>query len=270
MKQKFLLLASAAIGLLAAFLAHAWLSAKNREVEAMKAEIRAGQRMVKVFVAARPLPADTVVTHDDIATLSYPERLVTRDNVGADDGLLVVGRRLLRPVDLRGPILWSYVEGGRGSERSLAESVQRDMRAVSIPVSGPAAVSGLVRPGDHVDVLGSSALPADAAAAAGPQAETEMVTMTILQNVAVLATGTETARGRSQRPGSTGYGAVTLLATPREAEILVFAQQMKGRLFLTLRNPGDTGFEKELPQIDFRKIREELEGLNAERQKKRP
>ena len=111
-------------------------------------------------------------------------------------------------------------------------------------------------------------IPADAAAATGPQAETEMVTMTILQNVAVLATGTETARGRSQRPGASGYGAVTLLATPREAEILVFAQQMKGRLFLTLRNPGDTGFEKELPQIDFRKIREELEGLNAERQKK--
>ena len=60
MKQKFLLLASAAIGLLAAFLAHAWLSAKNREVEAMKAEIRAGQRMVKVFVAARPLPAGRI------------------------------------------------------------------------------------------------------------------------------------------------------------------------------------------------------------------
>ena len=39
--------------------------------------------------------------------------------------------------------------------------------------------------------------------------------------------------------------------TPREAEMLVFCEQIKGRLALTLRNRNDTSYEKELPQVDF-------------------
>jgi hypothetical protein len=42
---------------------------------------------------------------------------------------------------------------------------------------------------------------------------------------------------------------------------------MKGRLFLTLRNPSDLHFEEKLPRVDFRKIEEELEDLNAQRQR---
>ena len=49
--------------------------------------------------------------------------------------------------------------------------------------------------------------------------------------------------------------------------MLVFAQQMKGRLFLTLRNPSDLHFEEKLPRVDFRRIEEELEDLNAQRQR---
>ena len=92
------------------------------------------------------------------------------------------------------------------------------------------------------------------------------MTLTVLQNATVLATGAETSRSGSRREGA-GYGAVTLLVSPREAEVLVFAQQMKGRLFLTLRNPSDLHFEEKLPRVDFRRIEEELEDLNAQRQR---
>ena len=59
---------------------------------------------------------------------------------------------------------------------------------------------------------------------------------------------------------------VTLEVTPREAEMLVFAEQIKGRISLALRNRNDTYYEKELPQVDFAKIREEIELLNQKRQ----
>ena len=89
----------------------------------------------------------------------------------------------------------------------------------------------------------------------------------MLQNVLVLATGKDTAKTSSAfNFGGSNYSTVTLEVTPREAEMLVFCEQIKGRLALTLRNRNDTSFEKELPQVDFEKIRSEIEELNMKRQ----
>jgi Flp pilus assembly protein CpaB len=56
--------------------------------------------------------------------------------------------------------------------------------------------------------------------------------------------------------------------TPREAEMLVFAEQMKGRLVLALRSRTDTSYEAELPKVDFERIKGEIENLNRQRQLK--
>ena len=50
--------------------------------------------------------------------------------------------------------------------------------------------------------------------------------------------------------------------------MLVFAEQMKGRLVLTLRSRTDVTYEKELPKVDFELIKGEIEALNMERQRK--
>ena len=93
------------------------------------------------------------------------------------------------------------------------------------------------------------------------------MTSTILQNVLVLATGRQTAKMKGQE--NMGYATVTLEVTPREAEMLAFAEQIKGRLVLTLRNRNDTHYEKELPQVDFEKIMSEISELNQNRQQQR-
>jgi pilus assembly protein CpaB len=133
------------------------------------------------------------------------------------------------------------------------------MRAVSINCSGAAAVSSMVRPNDHVDVVGTFNFDRESGSK-------NFVTCTILQNVLVLATGNDTAKTRSAGEAARSYSTVTLEVTPREAEMLAFAEQMKGRLVLTLRNRNDTSFEKELPKVDFEKIRSEIEELNLKRQ----
>jgi pilus assembly protein CpaB len=134
------------------------------------------------------------------------------------------------------------------------------MRAISISVSAAASVSQMVRPADHVDVLGTFSLPSKE-----QPGVTELVTMTILQDVLVLATGQETAN--TYRGGNQSYALVTLQVTPHEAEVLTFAEQMRGRLTLSLRNPEDLHYEKSLQQINFNQIRGSLETLNELRQK---
>jgi pilus assembly protein CpaB len=269
MKQKILILASIAAGLAAAALAHAWFVAKNGEVEEMKRKILAATRKVTVLGAARTIPQGATIRADDLVPIVLFESGTTGDNIPVEERLSVVGRVASHTIGESDPVLWTYLDGGRGAGRGLADDVPDGMRAASIPVSGASAVSGLVRPGDHVDVLGSFALPGSDGKASG---ELQFVTMTVLQNVTVLATGTTTARSRTRRDGgdgaTTGYGTVTLCATPREAEVLVFAQQMKGRLFLTLRNGSDVYYEKDLPRVDFSKIESELGDLNGLRQAK--
>ena len=177
----------------------------------------------------------------------------------------IVGRRLVNGRRAKEVLFWSDIEGGNLYGGGLAADIRKKMRAVSINASGAAAVSGMVRPNDHVDVIGTFSFPKTA-----PDGKTvvqELVTCTILQNVLVLATGKDTAKSAPLHvQGGTSYSTVTLEVSPREAEMLVFAEQIRGRLSLTLRNRNDTSYEKELPQVDFAKIRDEIETLNTKRQ----
>ena len=147
----------------------------------------------------------------------------------------------------------------------LTDDIKPKQRAISISVSGAAAVSGMVKPTDHVDVLGTFSFPS-----ATKPSEMEMVTLTILQDVLILATGHDTAKSRQavNDSAAAGYNTVTVEVTPREAEMLVFAEQARGRLVLTLRNSADMDYEKDLPRVDFSKIQEEITTLNRFRQEK--
>jgi pilus assembly protein CpaB len=73
-----------------------------------------------------------------------------------------------------------------------------------------------------------------------PTGSSEPQTVTILQNVAVLATGQRTERSATGEPQNASV--VTLLVSPEDAEKLALASQ--GRIQLVLRNPVDISQEK--------------------------
>ena len=268
MKQKFLFAISILVGIFAAALSHFWLASKEADYRARAA--RFASQESEIVASSRSLPAGTPLQASDFVKIDIPTRNLTDDNVMPADYSRLIGKTLNHTIERGSPILWTYIDGGKERPRSLSTDIQRGMRAVSIPVSGASGVSGLVRPNDCVDVLGSFSLPASSGGgAAGAADEVEMVTMTVLQNVTILAIGSDTQRSLQDGRGNAGgYSTVTLQVTPREAEVLVFAQQMRGRLFLTLRNSADVYFEEELPRVDFNQIESELKDLNKHRQEK--
>lgn len=262
MKQKFVLVAAVVFGLIAALLSRAWLKGKQDEYNRKMADLLGKSAQIEVVAAARTLPKGTVLTLRDIGGTKVYESGVRSHVVRREDYLRIVGRKLEQTVEQGAPIFWSDIEGGDTGFKGLAHDIQSGMRAVSIAVSGAPAVSGMVRPNDTVDVLGTFVF----GSSDDPNAS-ELVTLTVLQNVTVLATGMDTAKTVNPlQRSSGGYSSVTLEVTPREAEVLVFAQQMKGRLTLTLRNPTDVAFERELPRVDFQRIEAELRKLNEYRQ----
>lgn len=265
MKQRLILVAAVVCGLVAALLTRQYLNAKDRDVENRKRQLENRYQTISCIAVNRSLPAGTVLAAEDLGAIKVVESAVRGHVVEERDYRMLIKRKLIRSLEASSPVYWSDIEGGDPLNRGLADEITERMRAISIDVGGTAAVSGMVRPGDHVDVLGTFTLPSPSKAN-----ELEMITQTIMQNVLVLATGRETAKSQLFMPdrdrGGGSYGAITVLVSPREAEMLVFAQQARGRLVLTLRNPNDTYREMELPRVDYAKIQEEIDKLNQLRQ----
>jgi pilus assembly protein CpaB len=199
----------------------AWASIRARE-----REVRAGWDLVPVLVAAQDLPEGSTLALEMVARRDVPEQFVTSSVVRPDSAATVLGQKLLVPVQAGDPLLWSAFEVARGVER-LSAVVQRRARAVTIETSEAQAVGGWVRPNDHVDVIATFREPGT----------DELSTLTLLQNVVVVATG-DVAGPARPHAGDDGVRNVSLLLLPEEVELAVLAQEL-GRLTLVLRNPED-------------------------------
>lgn len=265
MKKQIVIMIALAAGLAAALLTRFFIASKDAAIRAEELRLKHKYGEITVLAYTRDTPAGTVLTAADIGKKSVPKVGLQGQAVSIDSLSYMIGRRTIVSKDAKDVMFWSDIEGGDPKAGGLAADIKPQMRAMSINVSGAAAVSGMVKPNDHVDVIGTFDFPNDE----GKLKRGDPVTCTILQNILVLATGRETAKSRQQNLGvSQGYSTVTLEVTPREAEMLAFAEQIRGRLILTLRSGTDTSSEKELPTVDFAKIRSEIEDLNRLRQMK--
>jgi len=268
MKQRWVLVVSVIVGLVAFWLTQQYFRAKLRALAAMREAIEASAQRVGALAVGRDLPVGSVLKRDDLKWTEILKSEVGRNVILTNDIEDVIGKKTTINL-LRGDTLfWSYLDVPFRPGAGLASMINERMRAVSISVSGSAAVSGLVQPNDRVDILGTFYFPSKTAPQSG---EMEVVTLTLLQDVTVLAVGQtlakQTYEGRDRRAAQTGYSTVTLEVSPREAELLVFAETMKGRLTLSLRNPADVSYEENLPPVDFEHVEKKIQDLNAIRQR---
>lgn len=261
-KQIVVLAVSFVVGLLAFIMTHLYLARERGKMEDARARERAGLQMTRVVIADRDLPSGTILQEKrDVAFASVPRSGLSGEPVTPDEVDKIIGRKLRFPLSARQPILWNYVDVPNRSRSGLSPTISKGSRAISIPVGGVTAVSGLVQPDDCVDVLGTFTLPTATAGAV------ETVTMTMLENVTVLAVGSRLATSPtvSRSESTTGYGMVTLEVSPGEAELLVFASQMKGKLTLSLRNPTDLGVIDKLETVDFTHLRDKIPEYRTKR-----
>lgn len=256
MKNKLILVVALLLAALAFWLN--WRYLKNEREKLLK-----GHQMIKVIAAKRDLSAMTVLTMDDLILNDVFRSAVGQNVFRYDDLQSLVGKKLLYPVRKHDPILWTEVDMPNRRGTGLSSVIEKGKRAISLSISGAPGVSGLVQPNDHVDILGTFTFPSPA-----NPTQVESITLTLMQNVTVIAAGSQIAgHMQSDRSGGGGYSSITFSVSPREAEILVFAQQTRGQLYLSLRNPDDRNAENELPSVNFDYIESVLKDINAQRQK---
>ena len=220
-----------------------------------KKSMQKGLEPVRVVVANKSIPASQPIAVDMVAARAVPKKYVHANSIYPEEVDLIVGRELLYPVRAGDPILWMDFKGGE-RYRGFSSRIGEGERALTLALGQTSTIADMLQPGDHIDVIGTFRAPSGEA----NKIEQE-TTLTILQNVVVLAVGQATSTRSST--GQISSHLVTVLVTPEEAELLVFAQQA-GQLCNILRNPGDIETFDALPRITFgdiiqTKIREEIQ-----------
>ena len=233
------LLIALALGLMAGLIAYSAIKAQQRKVKDK-------WQTVNILCAKVDVPEGTELDGDMIAVKEMPTQFVTESFIKVeDDGSLKqdspVGQRVMVPLKAGDPILVSHFESAR--EADFSTMINPKGRAVTIDVQEKSAVGLWVRPNDHVDVIGSFR------DAEGSQ----LRTITLLQNVVVLATGRITANTTYIPDEDKKYQTVTLLVLPEEAEILTLGAEL-GQLTLLLRNPDDLDYQEKRSVVDTKTL----------------
>jgi pilus assembly protein CpaB len=181
-----------------------------------------------VIVAAHGLAAGSEIAAADLALREVPVRFLPSGYLQAAEAAALVGRRI-RVARQAGEAL-QRLDIETDLRRDLSSHVAPGQRAVTLAVDELGALSGLLKPGDEVDLY---YVPG--------RNEGDVRIGLLMSRVLVLATGSRTLTS-SQSAGdaddSASFSAITLQLSPVDAERLALAQRA-GQVLPVLRKPGD-------------------------------
>lgn len=182
------------------------------------------EKKIEVIVAADDLQVGAKVGERDIKTIWIPETDLPAGAPRKKSDVLEHG--VILPIT-KGDFILPTKLAGENAGAGLPSLIPPGMRAVSVRVNEVVSVAGFVTPGTRVDVLLTGT----------PGAGGEQQTTTVLQNVAVLASGHTLERTSTGEAQNTAV--ITLLVSPDDAQRLTLASS-EGHIQLALRNPLDT------------------------------
>jgi pilus assembly protein CpaB len=210
-------------GLLAVFVAQAWLNHQNElRMRAMDVQKPALPTRT-VVVANAALRFGNALSPGSLREVAWPEGGVPAGTFASINELLSGKRIVLASIEPSEPILASKITGP-GQKATLSAIIRDGMKAVTIRVNDVDGVAGFVLPGDHVDVLVTRQ----------PE-KNNSNTDVVLQNVRVLAID-QLADDATDKPMVAK--AVTLEVDTIAAQRLSLAGSV-GALSLALRKAGE-------------------------------
>jgi pilus assembly protein CpaB len=181
-----------------------------------------------VLVATQEIPARVRITATMFQSEMRPAQSLEPDAISKPEQ--AVGSLTLVTIPVGGQITLSKI--GTNVALALPVRLRPGMRAVSIPIDRVKGVSGMILPGDRVDVI---AIPPATSGAGGPPPKA----VTILRGIRVLAVGTNLEDPTATpSPEEMASATVTLEVNPKQADMLAWADA-NANLRLALRSPRE-------------------------------
>lgn len=223
-----LLIAVVAAGATAMY-ARSWIEGQRTTIAAVAAPAPE-EDIYEVLVADVALPAGSFVKPQHVAwqrwpTDDVPETYILRGMRPEDDMIGAVARR---GISVGQPITDGMVvkPGERGF---LAAVLTPGMRAVSVPINATSGNSGLIFPGDRVDMILTQTLNT------ADDETTRRVSETVLTNLRIIAMGADTGDDAEEGKAHEKARTATLEVSPRQAEQVALVTEL-GKLSLSLRS----------------------------------
>lgn len=204
------------IGLLAALTARSYLSNQMEAIEA-----RAKGKTVNILVAKVDLPKGATLSKANVAVRPIPIEFAHSVALTPEDFDRVAGQPLAYPVKSGEMLLWGLMETQRVP--TFSARVEAGRRAMTVPVDEINSISGMLEPGDVIDLMVTL------------DRNGKKITFALLQSVQVMATGQRSVDDAGEKHS---YSTVTLDTTPEQAQNIIVARDA-GRLTALLRNPQD-------------------------------
>lgn len=191
---------------------------------------------VQLIVAAKQLDAMTIV--DAPATTVKTVKKEDAPPGAITNSVQVVGKVLTRPM-AEGEV---FTKSSFSTDQKVyfAAAITEGKRAVTISLQDHNGMAGILYPGSVVDVLVTMMGPGEGTSTA--------VSTTVLQGLQVIGVGTQTVAAEEEfkdktpgalaKTGQINFRMITLLVTPKQAEILQLATKF-GSVSLAMRNPRD-------------------------------
>lgn len=191
----------------------------------LQRQTNANSAPVDVVVAAQEIPARVPITAAMLGHVSRPISAVDPNTVR--DPKQVIGALSLITIPAGASVTSAMI--GHPNDVGLPVRMAPGMRAVSVQIDKVKGISGLVQPGDRVDIIAQ----APKSNAAPPPAAT------ILRGVRVLAIGDSLEySSATPSPQEANATTVTFEVTPKQADLLVMAD-LNTTLRLALRSPKE-------------------------------
>lgn len=243
------------------------LIAINRYVKNMQAQAEEKLKGQPEVAAAVDIPAGTAITLQMLYKKEVPSQFIPSQAIEGSDNeqvKLIIGSKTAVSVRAGQLILWSdLVTETRGG---LSSIIPVGEGAFSVTI-GQGVKPDLIQPSDHIDIIGTFAIPKPTQPMGGGVASwrqaSDLVNVVLLQNVTVLAVGENFNGSPGQAPGGND---LTLALTLPEAQELMFAGQ-NGTLGAVLRRGGSTDVTApaDLPRVTFDSIDKLIGDLDEQR-----
>lgn len=195
--------------------------------QAMQGGQGAASPKVKVLVARAEIQPGVQLTDDLVGFQDLPKEAVPEDAVTSFEQY--EERSLMYPV-ISGDVIRQSKLGKKG-EFTRSRQIPEGMRVIAISVNDTQTISGMMRPGDRVDILVTYQKR-------GQRGQPTTHTATLLKYIEVFGTDNKTISDGATKQQEVKTKVVSLLVDPKQVNIIKLAES-KGQLALSWRHPDD-------------------------------
>jgi pilus assembly protein CpaB len=214
-----------AVSLVIAFVGSYFIYMWIQKQQAPQQVVQVQAEAVPVVVAVSDLPWGTQLKPEMLTTKPFLKQSLPAGYFSGPDD--IKDRVVVAPLKANDPVTEHKLAPVSIKTGGVSAVLEQGKRAIAVKGDKVIGIAGFINPGNKVDVL---------VTVKDPQ-KNEEKTKTILENIMVLATGTQIQKNEKGEPSPVDV--YTLAVTPEEAETLSLAAN-EGKLQLALRSVTDT------------------------------